>query len=78
MVSIAILGFGVVGSGVAGVLTKNRARIDAAAGEAVRLKYIVDVRDFPDSPYAPLLVKDFALVERDPEVSVVVETIGGT
>ena len=77
MVSIAILGFGVVGSGVAGVLTKNRAPIDAAAGEAVRLKYIVDVRDFPDSPFAPLLVKDFALVERDPDVRVVVETIGG-
>ena len=77
MISIAILGFGIVGSGVANVLTKNQAQIDAAAGEAVRLKYIVDVRDFPQSPYASLVVKDFALVERDPDVRVVVETIGG-
>ena len=77
MVSIAILGFGIVGSGVAGVLTRNRDQIDAAAGEAVRLKYIVDVRDFPGSPFAPLVTRDFSLVERDPEVRVVVETIGG-
>ena len=77
MVSIAILGFGIVGSGVAGVLTKNRELVDAAAGDAVRLKYIVDVRDFPDSPFAPLLTKDFSVVERDPDVRVVVETIGG-
>ena len=77
MVSVAILGFGIVGSGVAGVLTKNQDRIDAAVGEAVRLKHIVDVRDFPGSPFAPLLTKDFAVVERDPDVRVVVETIGG-
>ncbi len=77
MKNIAILGFGTVGSGVAKVLTENRAEVAAGAGEEVCLKYIVDVRDFPDSPFAPLLVKDFALVEQDPEVSVVVETIGG-
>lgn len=77
MVSIAILGFGIVGSGVASVLTRNREQIDASAGEAVRLKYIVDVRDFPGSPYAPLLTRDFSVVERDPDVRVVVETIGG-
>ena len=77
MVSMAILGFGIVGSGVAGVLRKNQDQISAAAGQEVRLKYIVDVRDFPDSPFASLLTKDFAEVERDPEVKVVVETIGG-
>ena len=77
MVSMAILGFGIVGSGVAGVLTKNQAEVNAAAGDVVRLKYIVDVRDFPDSPYGPCHIKDFSMVERDPEVQVVVETIGG-
>ena len=77
MVSIAILGFGIVGSGVAGVLTRNREQIDTAAGEAVRLKYIVDVRDFPDSPFAPMIIRDFSVVERDPDVRGVVETIGG-
>ncbi len=77
MVSMAILGFGIVGSGVAGVLRKNQDQISAAAGDEVRLKYIVDVRDFPDSPFAGLLTRDFSVVEQDPEVTVVVETIGG-
>ncbi|MBR3557137.1 MAG: homoserine dehydrogenase [Oscillospiraceae bacterium] len=77
MVNMAILGFGTVGSGVAKVLTENAAEVAAGAGEEVRLKYIVDVRDMPDSPFASFMVKDFSLVEQDPEVSVVVETIGG-
>lgn len=77
MVYMAILGFGTVGSGVAKVLEQNREEIAAGAGEEVRLKYIVDVRELPGSPYAGLLTKDFSVVEQDPEVSVVVETIGG-
>ena len=77
MINMAILGFGIVGSGVAKVLTDNAAEVAAGAGEEIRLKYIVDIRDMPDSPYAPLMVKDFSIVEQDPEVGVVVETIGG-
>ena len=77
MMNMAILGFGTVGSGVAKVLTENASEVAAGAGEEVRLKYIVDVRDMPDSPFAPLMVKDFSIVENDPEVGLVVETIGG-
>ena len=77
MTEVAILGFGTVGSGVAKVLNDNPAEIASGAGDGVRLKYIVDVRDMPDSPFAPLMVKDFAVVERDPDVAVVIETIGG-
>ena len=77
MTQVAILGFGTVGSGVAKVLNDNPAGIASGAGEEVRLKYIVDVRDMPDSPFASLMVKDFAIVEQDPTVEVVVETIGG-
>ena len=77
MMNMAILGFGTVGSGVAKVLTDNAAEVAAGAGEEVRLKYIVDVREMPDSPLAHLMVKDFSIVENDPEVGVVVETIGG-
>ncbi len=77
MVNIAILGFGTVGSGVAEVLTMNRALIDARTNQQVRLKYILDVRDFPDSPYKDCFVKDFSVIENDPEVDIVVETIGG-
>ncbi len=77
MVHVAILGFGTVGSGVAEVLTTNGGLIDHRVDDLVRLKYILDVRDFPDSPYADLFVKDFAAIESDPEVDIVVETIGG-
>ena len=77
MVNVAILGFGTVGSGVADVLSMNSALIAQRAGTPVRLKYVLDVRDFPDSPYKDCFVKDFAVIENDPEVDVVVETIGG-
>ena len=74
---VAILGFGVVGSGTARMLTENASLLAARAGKEIEIKYIVDVRDFPDSPFAPLLTKDFSLVEKDPEVEVVIEVIGG-
>ena len=77
MVNVAILGFGTVGSGVAEVLTTNGGLIDHRVDDLVRLKYILDVRDFPDSPYAGLFVKDFSVIENDPELDIVVETIGG-
>ena len=77
MVNVAILGFGTVGSGVAEVLTGHESSIERKAGGLIRLKYILDVRDFPDSPYADRFVKDFAVIENDPEVDIVVETIGG-
>ena len=77
MVNVAILGFGTVGSGVAEVLTGHENSIARKADGLIRLKYILDVRDFPDSPFAGKFVKDFAVIENDPEVDIVVETIGG-
>ena len=77
MVNVAILGFGTVGSGVAEVLTGHERSIARKADELVKLKYILDVRDFPNSPFAPLFVKDFSVIESDPDVDIVVETIGG-
>ena len=77
MVNVAILGFGTVGSGVAEVLTMNGPLIDGRVNEELRLKYILDVRDFPDSPYQDYFVKDFSVIENDPELDIVVETIGG-
>ena len=74
---VAILGFGTVGSGTAEMLTKNRALLEAHAGEEVEIKYIVDIRSFPDSPFADRIINDFSVVEADEEVSVVIEVIGG-
>ena len=77
MVNIAILGFGTVGSGVAEVLAKNAGHIDQKVETPVRLKYILDVRDFPESPFGDKIVHDFSIIENDPTVDIVVETIGG-
>ena len=78
MAKIAIMGFGAVGSGVLEVCRRNAASIARRAGEPVEVKYILDVRDFSDSPDAALFVKDINVILNDPEVKVVVETIGGT
>lgn len=77
MVNVAILGFGTVGSGVAEVLSGHEESIARKADELIRLKYILDVREFADSPFADQFVKDFSVIENDPEVDIVVETIGG-
>ena len=77
MAKIAICGYGTVGSGVAEVIAENADSIARNAAEEVSLKYILDKRDFPGSPFEKLIVHDFSIIENDPEVSVVVETMGG-
>lgn len=78
MINVAILGFGVVGSGVAEVLTQNKNIIEKKLGKEINIKYILDLRDFPDSPFAPLVVHDFNVILNDPEVTVVAEMMGGS
>ena len=77
MINVAIMGFGTVGSGVAEVIRMNNASIAAKLGDDIQVKYILDIRDFSNSPYADKVIKDFAIIENDPEVDVVVESIGG-
>lgn len=78
MKKIAILGFGVVGSGVAEVLTQNKDIIEKKLGESIEIKYILDLRDFPDSPFAYKVIHDFNLILNDPEISIVAEMMGGS
>jgi len=77
MIKIAVLGYGIVGSGVVHVLDKNADRICKNAGQRIDVKYILEIRDFPDCPYTSLFAKDFETIVSDPEVTVVVEVIGG-
>ncbi len=74
---IAVLGYGVVGSGVVELIFKNAASIEKNADEKIEIKYILDIRDFPDHPHADLFTKDFEKIVQDPEIGVVVEVIGG-
>ncbi len=77
MVKIAIMGFGVVGSGVGEVLRLHADSIAKRAKEEIRVKYILDLRDFPDSPFAGRFIKDFDTILNDPEIQIVVEVMGG-
>ncbi len=77
MAKVAVLGYGTVGSGVVEVLENNSALIAKRAGEALCVKYILDLRDFPGDPYADRVVHDISVILEDPEVSVVCETMGG-
>jgi len=77
MVNVAVLGCGTVGSGVADVFRMNSSLIAKQAGREIRVKYILDIRDLSGTPYEELQIRDFALIESDPEISVVVESIGG-
>ncbi len=77
MAKFAVLGYGVVGSGTVEVFYKNKESLEKKVGEELDIKYILDVRDFPDSPYKDKFVKDFNIILNDPEVSVVSEVIGG-
>lgn len=78
MKKIAILGFGVVGSGVAEVLTQNKSIIEKKLGESLEIKYILDLRDFPDSQFSNKVIHDFNIIVNDPEITIVAEMMGGS
>lgn len=77
MVKIAVLGYGTVGSGVVEVLRTNQKVIDERLGEELRIKYVLDLRDFPDDPVQELITHDFEDIVNDEEVRIVVEVMGG-
>ena len=77
MKNVAILGYGTVGSGVAEILEKNKKEISARTNEDINVKYILDLRDFPGDVNEKKVVHDYNIIIDDPEVDIVVETMGG-
>lgn len=77
MLKAAIMGFGTVGSGVYEILDKNADVVAKNAGEGMEVKYILDLRDFPEYPFQEKFIKDFAIIENDPEIAIVAEVMGG-
>ena len=73
----AIMGFGTVGSGVKEVLELNRAQIEKKGGEKIEIKYILSRHEHIQGVPDELITTDFATIENDPEVELVVEAIGG-
>ncbi len=78
MAKIAILGFGTIGQGLAEVITANSAVIRSQCGEDVTVARILDLRDFPGHPLCGLVTRDFNDILNDPEIEIIVETMGGS
>ena len=78
MTNVAILGFGVVGGGVAALLTENQKEVSALGGDEIKIRRILDLRDFPDSPFGKLVTHDFNDILSDKEVDTVIEVMGGS
>ena len=77
MIKIAICGYGIVGRGVAEVLVENADSISRNSAEEIQIKYILDRFEFPGDSFESAIIHDFAIIESDPEIRVVVETMGG-
>ena len=77
MINVAVLGYGTVGSGVVEVITRNQEIISKKAGQDIKVKYVLDLRDFPGDPVQEILVHDYNVIVQDPEVDIVVEVMGG-
>ena len=77
MIKIAVMGYGVVGSGVVEVFYKNHESIQKKAGKQMDIAHILDLREFPGDPHEALFTKDFNDILNDDEVKIVVETMGG-
>ena len=77
MLNIAILGFGNIGSGVADVFAENESVISKKIGDTVNIKYILDKTDIKNHPLSDRQVKDFSVILNDPDISLMVETMGG-
>src|SRR5262249_25490328 len=79
--TVGLLGMGTVGTGVARLLIEHRDRLGRRAGRPIRLKWVAG-RD-PARPRGGRLddarvTTEARLVVEDPDVDVVIETIGGT
>lgn len=77
MIKAAVMGYGTIGSGVVEVLDINRESIAKRSGDGIEVKYVLDLRDFPGDPIQDKIVHDYNVIVNDPEVQVVVETMGG-
>lgn len=74
---IAVMGFGVVGSGTVELFYKNKDLIEKRSGRQMDIKYILDLRDFPNSQFKDKFTKNFDDIINDPEIKVAAEVMGG-
>ena len=68
MINIAVMGYGTVGSGVVEVIDTNGERIAQRIGDALNVKYVLDIRDFPEDPIQEKIIHDFETIISDDEI----------
>ena len=78
MIKVAVLGYGNIGSGVVAVLLNNKEEIAKQAGDEIVPVRVLDLRDFPGDVMEGKVVRDISLITGDQEISIVIETMGGT
>ena len=77
MIKVAIMGYGTVGSSVYEVIKTNQKSIDKKVGQELRIKYVLDLREFTGDPVMEVLTHDFEEILNDEEVKIVAEVMGG-
>ncbi|KJR43467.1 Homoserine dehydrogenase [Candidatus Magnetoovum chiemensis] len=80
MINVGIIGFGTVGSGTAKILVNNKDHIREKTGIDINLKKIADLdieKDRGISLPKGVLTKDVKEILNDPQIDIVVETMGG-
>ncbi len=77
MINVGVLGYGTVGSGVVEIINENKNIISKRAGDDIKVKYVLDLREFEGDPVQEVLVHDFDIIKNDDDVQIVVETMGG-
>ena len=77
MIYTAVMGHGVVGSGVAEILINHNSLVNQKIKDEIGIKYILDLRDFDNLPYSDKFIKDFEIIANDDDVKIVVEVMGG-
>ncbi len=77
MIYIAIMGHGTVGSGVAELLINHEKMINQKIRDEIKIKYILDLREFKNLEYSSLFTKNFEDILNDKDVKIVAEVMGG-
>ncbi|MHB9038120.1 MAG: homoserine dehydrogenase, partial [Armatimonadota bacterium] len=80
IINIGVIGFGIVGAGAVKILVDNQASIDRKVGAKLRVKRIADLDITTPRPVdidKSILTTDANDIINDPEIDIVVETIGG-
>lgn len=77
MIYTAIMGHGTVGSGVAELLINHEKMINQKIRDEIKIKYILDLREFKNLEYSSLFTKNFEDILNDNDVKIVAEVMGG-